>query len=30
MFKQELPLLYPDDERVKRVAEAFFDPFEYS
>jgi len=29
MFKQELPLLYPDDERVKRVAEAFFDPFEY-
>jgi Fe-S oxidoreductase len=29
MFKQELPLLFPDDERVKRVAEAFFDPFEY-
>jgi len=29
MFKQELPLLYPDDERVRRVANAFFDPFEY-
>ena len=29
MFKQELPLLFPEDERVKRVAEAFFDPFEY-
>jgi len=29
MFKQELPLLFPDDERVQRVAHAFFDPFEY-
>jgi glycerol-3-phosphate dehydrogenase subunit C len=29
MFKQELPLLFPDDEKVKRVAEAFYDPFEY-
>jgi glycerol-3-phosphate dehydrogenase subunit C len=29
MFKQELPLLYPDDERVKTVAKAFNDPFEY-
>jgi glycerol-3-phosphate dehydrogenase subunit C len=29
MFKQELPLLFPEDERVMRVAEAFFDPFEY-
>jgi Fe-S oxidoreductase len=29
MFKQELPLLYPEDERVRRVAEAFYDPFEY-
>jgi Fe-S oxidoreductase len=29
MFKQELPLLYPEDERVERVAAAFFDPFEY-
>jgi glycerol-3-phosphate dehydrogenase subunit C len=29
MFKQELPLLYPDDERVQAVARAFHDPFEY-
>jgi glycerol-3-phosphate dehydrogenase subunit C len=29
MFKQELPLMFPDDERVQRVANAFFDPFEY-
>src|SRR6516162_307365 len=29
MFKQELPLMFPDDQRVKRVANAFFDPFEY-
>ena len=29
MFKQELPLMFPDDERVRRVANAFFDPFEY-
>ena len=29
MFKQELPLMFPDDEHVKRVAEAMFDPFEY-
>jgi Fe-S oxidoreductase len=29
MFKQELPLLFPDDEKVKMVADAFFDPFEY-
>jgi Fe-S oxidoreductase len=29
MFKQELPLLFPDDAKVKIVAEAFFDPFEY-
>jgi glycerol-3-phosphate dehydrogenase subunit C len=29
MFKQELPLLFPEDERVKRVSEAFYDPFEY-
>jgi len=29
MFKQELPLLYPDDERIKAVAQAFCDPFEY-
>ena len=29
MFRQELPLLYPDDKRVKKVAGAFNDPFEY-
>ncbi|GAA5187650.1 (Fe-S)-binding protein [Ferrimonas gelatinilytica] len=29
MFKQELPLMYPDDEEVALVARAFFDPFEY-
>lgn len=29
MFKQELPLMFPDDEAVQKVAEAFFDPFEY-
>ena len=29
MFKQELPLLFPDDADVRAVAEAFFDPFEY-
>ncbi len=29
MFRQELPLLFPDDQQVRRVAEAFFDPFEY-
>ena len=29
MFKQELPLLFPDDADVKAVADAMFDPFEY-
>ncbi|MET0117928.1 MAG: heterodisulfide reductase-related iron-sulfur binding cluster [Sedimenticola sp.] len=29
MFKQELPLIFPDDVDVKKVAEAIFDPFEY-
>jgi len=29
MFKQELPLLFPDDADVAAVAEAMFDPFEY-
>ncbi|HEX19469.1 MAG TPA: Fe-S oxidoreductase [Acidiferrobacteraceae bacterium] len=29
MFKQELPLMYPDDADVKKVAGAFYDPFEY-
>ena len=29
MYKQELPLMFPEDEAVQRVAAAFFDPFEY-
>jgi glycerol-3-phosphate dehydrogenase subunit C len=29
MFKSEMPLLFPEDENVLRVAEAMFDPFEY-
>ncbi len=29
MFKQELPLMYPDDPLVAKVQQAFFDPFEY-
>jgi glycerol-3-phosphate dehydrogenase subunit C len=29
MFKQELPLLFPDDADVKLVQAAMFDPFEY-
>ena len=29
MFKQELPLMFPQDAEVKLVAEAMFDPFEY-
>lgn len=29
MFKQELPLLFPDDPSVAAIREAFFDPFEY-
>jgi Fe-S oxidoreductase len=29
MFKQELPLLFPDDADVALVQEAMFDPFEY-
>ena len=29
MFKQELPLMFPDDADVKKVSEAIFDPFEY-
>ena len=28
-FRQELPLIYPEDERTHKVAQAFFDPFEY-
>ena len=29
MFKQELPLLFPEDADVRAVAEAMLDPFEY-
>jgi len=29
MFKQELPLMYPDDADVQAVREAMWDPFEY-
>ena len=29
MFRQELPLLFPDDEDVQKVAAAFVDPFEF-
>lgn len=29
MFKQELPLLFPDDPQVQKVKNAVFDPFEY-
>jgi Fe-S oxidoreductase len=29
MFKQELPLMFPDDEAVQKVAAAVYDPFEY-
>ncbi len=28
-FKQELPLLHPEDEQASKVQKAFFDPFEY-
>jgi Fe-S oxidoreductase len=29
MFRQELPSLFPEEQTVKAVAEAFVDPFEY-
>ena len=29
MFKQELPLMFPDDAELQKVKRAFFDPFEY-
>ncbi|MEO1888844.1 MAG: heterodisulfide reductase-related iron-sulfur binding cluster [Cycloclasticus sp.] len=29
MFKQELPLMFPDDADVAKVRDAMFDPFEY-
>ncbi len=28
-FKQELPLMYPEDAQVTKVKQAMFDPFEY-
>ena len=29
MFKQELPLMFPGDEELKKVQQSIFDPFEY-
>ncbi len=29
MFKQELPLMFPQDKQVQKVKAAIFDPFEY-
>lgn len=29
MFKQELPLMFPQDAQVQKVKEAMYDPFEY-
>jgi len=29
MFKQELPLMFPEDKDVQKVAQAIFDPFQY-
>ena len=29
MYKQELPLMFPDDAQVQKVKKAIFDPFEY-
>jgi Fe-S oxidoreductase len=29
MFKRELPLMFPDDPEVRRVAQRIYDPFEY-
>ena len=29
MFKQEIPLMFPDDAQVQKVRDAIFDPFEY-
>ena len=29
MFRQELPLMFPDDAAVQKVKDAIFDPFEY-
>jgi glycerol-3-phosphate dehydrogenase subunit C len=29
MYKQELPLMFPDDPQVAKVRDAMYDPFEY-
>ena len=29
MYRQELPLMFPDDDAVRKVSDAFVDPFEY-
>ena len=29
LFKQELPLMFPEEDQVAKVQQAFFDPFEY-
>lgn len=29
MFKQEIPLMFPDDPQVTKVRDAIYDPFEY-
>ena len=29
MFKQELPLMFPENINLKRIAESIYDPFEY-
>ena len=29
MYKQELPLMFPEDEALKKVQQSIFDPFEY-
>lgn len=29
MYKQELPLMFPEDTDVAKIKDAFFDPFEY-
>jgi len=29
MFKQELPLLFPNDIKIKKIADSIYDPFEY-
>ncbi|HEY5603816.1 MAG TPA: heterodisulfide reductase-related iron-sulfur binding cluster [Gammaproteobacteria bacterium] len=29
MFKQELPLMFPEDEQLRKIRKAIYDPFEY-